>query len=55
MERLHRLRVLLPAMAQDVAVARREAARLRKENGRLVRRVAELERMLAPEAQRLDQ
>jgi hypothetical protein len=42
-DRLHKLRVLLPAMAQDTADARREAARLRAENARLARRIAELE------------
>lgn len=42
-DRLNRLRVVLPAMAQETAVARREAARLRAENTRLTRRVAELE------------
>jgi hypothetical protein len=34
-DRLHQLRVILPAMAQELAVARREAARLRRENVRL--------------------
>jgi hypothetical protein len=42
-DRLHKLRVLLPAMAQETATARREAARLRSENRRLARRLAELE------------
>jgi hypothetical protein len=42
-DRLHKLRVLLPAMAQDTAEARREAARLRAENARLARRITELE------------
>ncbi len=41
-DRLHRLRVLLPAMAQETATARREAARLRAENRRLALRLAEL-------------
>ena len=50
MERLHRLRILLPAMAQDTAMARREAAQLRIENGQLMRRVAELEDLLAMRA-----
>ena len=42
-DRLERLRVILPAMATETATARREAARLRIENARLVLRVAELE------------
>jgi regulator of replication initiation timing len=53
-ERVHRLRVILPAMAQETADARREAARLRVENAKLQRRIAELERAtsvhLPPEA-----
>jgi hypothetical protein len=43
-ERVHRLRVILPAMAQETADARREAARLRVENAKLQRRIADLER-----------
>jgi hypothetical protein len=46
-DRLHKLRVLLPAMAQETATARREAARLRSENRRLARRLAELEKTVA--------
>jgi hypothetical protein len=42
-DRLPRLRVILPAMAQDAAAARRQAARLRSENECLLRRIAELE------------
>jgi hypothetical protein len=42
-DRLHRLRVLLPVMAQETASARREVARLRTENRLLERRLAELE------------
>jgi hypothetical protein len=42
-DRLQRLRVLLPAMAQETATARREAARLRAENRRLMLRLAEVE------------
>lgn len=43
-ERVQKLRVLLPAFAHETATARREAARLRAENAKLKRRVAELER-----------
>jgi hypothetical protein len=43
-DRIHRLRLILPAMAQETADARREAARLRLENAKLRQRVAELER-----------
>jgi hypothetical protein len=46
-DRLHKLRVLLPAMALETATARREAARLRTENRRLTRRLAELEEAAA--------
>jgi hypothetical protein len=42
-DRLDRLRVVLPAMATEAAAARREAVRLRLENNKLARRVAELE------------
>lgn len=42
-DRLDRLRVILPAMATETAAARREAARLRVENARLARKVAALE------------
>jgi hypothetical protein len=45
-DRLHKLRIILPAMAQETATAKREAARLRSENARLHGRVAELERLL---------
>lgn len=44
LDRLNRLQVVLPALAHDLASARREAARLRVENARLARSVAELER-----------
>ena len=43
-DRIHKLRLLLPSFAQEAASARREAARLRFENAQLKRRVAELER-----------
>jgi hypothetical protein len=42
-DRLERLRVVLPALAQDAAEARRAAAILRLENTRLLQRVAELQ------------
>ena len=42
-DRLDQLRVILPAMATEIAAARRDAARLRVENARLSRRIAELE------------
>jgi hypothetical protein len=42
-DRIEQLRTLLPAFAQETAVARREAARLRSENTTLQRRVIELE------------
>jgi hypothetical protein len=40
---VQKLRSLLPAFAQDTAVARREAAALRSENAKLRRRMVELE------------
>jgi len=43
LERVQTLRAILPGMAEEVAIARREAARLRRENARLERRVHELE------------
>ncbi|HEY2202413.1 MAG TPA: hypothetical protein VGH56_11015 [Solirubrobacteraceae bacterium] len=42
-ERLTKLRVLLPAFAEQAMSARREAARLRSQNLELKRRIAELE------------
>jgi phage shock protein A len=42
-ERLQKLRKLLPAFAQETAAARREAARLRLQNTKLQTRLAELE------------
>ena len=42
-DRLERLRVVLPALAQDAAEARRAAVQLRSENARLLRRIAELQ------------
>ena len=41
-DRLHQLSVILPAMAQETAAARREVARLRVENARLLNRVSRL-------------
>ncbi len=46
-DRLHQLRKVLPGMAAETAAARREAARLRTENLRLVHRLAELEAALS--------
>jgi hypothetical protein len=42
-DRIHQLRLLLPAMAHETAVARRDNARLRVEAKMLAGRVAELE------------
>jgi hypothetical protein len=42
-DRLERLRVVLPAMAQETARLRREAARLRSEKSDLSRRLGEIE------------
>jgi hypothetical protein len=42
-DRLGRLRVVLPALAQDAAEARRAAVQLRAENAHLLRRIAELQ------------
>ena len=42
-ERIQTLRSLLPALATEVALARREGARLRRENAALRSRLAELE------------
>jgi hypothetical protein len=43
LDRLARLRLVLPALGQELATARREAARLRIENGRLKDRLHSLE------------
>jgi NADPH:quinone reductase-like Zn-dependent oxidoreductase len=43
LERLHKLRLVLPAFAAEVAEPRREAARLRSENAKFEVRLAELE------------
>ena len=42
-DRIGKLRALLPAFAQETAAARREAVRLRSQNATLQRRVLELE------------
>jgi hypothetical protein len=54
LERLRTLRLILPAMAADVASARREGARLRRENAALMERLAALEEdaMAEPAAKR---
>jgi hypothetical protein len=46
-ERLRTLRSILPAMATEVAIARREGARLRRENATLRRQLAQVEGGLA--------
>jgi regulator of replication initiation timing len=43
LERLRTLRSIVPAMATEIAIARREGARLRTENARLRSRLAEVE------------
>jgi regulator of replication initiation timing len=43
MQRMQMLRSILPTLATEVAIARREAARLRLENATLRARVDELE------------
>ncbi len=50
-ERLARLRRILPLLAQELARVRRDAAALRIENRRLLDRLHELERDLAAEAE----
>ena len=42
-DRLDRLRALLPALAEEAATAKREVARLRAENRRLTQHLAQLE------------
>lgn len=42
-DRIRTLRSALPALASEVANARREAARLRRENAAMQSRIAELE------------
>ncbi len=43
LERLHELRVLVPAFAQELAGVRRVAARLRRDNKRLLAEVQRLQ------------
>ncbi|HEV3070673.1 MAG TPA: hypothetical protein VGY76_04510 [Solirubrobacteraceae bacterium] len=43
LDRLARLRLVLPALGQELATARREAAKLRVENGKLKDRLHRLE------------
>lgn len=43
LDRLHSLRSVLPVFAEELASARRQAARLRVENGRLLEQVRELQ------------
>jgi hypothetical protein len=52
-DRVQLLRLVLPGLATDVAIARREAARLRCENAKLNARVRELEAQSAASAQEL--
>jgi hypothetical protein len=47
-DRVRKLSSILPAMAQDVAVARRDAARLRRENLALRGRLMRLEEPTPP-------
>ena len=44
LDRLHELRMLVPAFAEELASARRQAAALRVERRRLLERVAQLQR-----------
>lgn len=47
LDRLAQLRKILPVFAEEMASARREAARLRAENSRLLEQVRQLQRTLA--------
>jgi hypothetical protein len=49
-DRLQMLRSILPGMATEVAIARRETARLRRENAALQTRLGDLERRGAERA-----
>jgi hypothetical protein len=44
LERLHNLRTILPAFAEELAGARRQASRLRLDNARLAKQVRALQR-----------
>jgi len=46
LDRLSNLRRVLPALAQEMAVARRQAARLRSDNRRLAEQVRRLRKAL---------
>ncbi|HEY4427433.1 MAG TPA: hypothetical protein VGN08_04445 [Solirubrobacteraceae bacterium] len=47
-DRLHQLREVLPELAYDAAVARREAVRLRRENAKLQQRLSNAESKRPP-------
>jgi hypothetical protein len=47
LDRLHSLRTIVPVFAHELASARRQAARLRTENGRLLAEVQRLQRQRA--------
>jgi regulator of replication initiation timing len=47
LDRLHSLRTIVPVFAQELASARRQATRLRMENGRLLAEVRRLQRQHA--------
>lgn len=47
LDRLHSLRTIVPVFAQELASARRQAARLHTENGRLLAEVRRLQRQRA--------
>ena len=47
LDRLRNLRRILPALAQEMAAARRQAARLRTDNRRLSEQVRQLRKALA--------
>lgn len=50
-ERVQKLRMILPVLAEEAAVARRDAARLRVENRKLRLRIGDLERLIAASRQ----
>ncbi|HTR89872.1 MAG TPA: hypothetical protein VMG62_07155 [Solirubrobacteraceae bacterium] len=51
LERLHELRRLVPAFAEELASTRRQAATLRVENRRLLEQVRRLQRLQGHEAE----